>query len=429
MTELLNIEPWWRFGVALLIGALVGLEREFAQQKTGEPDFAGIRTFSLIGLLGAVTALLATEFESLAIALVALGGLILLTVASYLGDVIRTMEEEGITTEVSVMLAYLLGAMVVWDKADVAIALAVVTALLLSLKGSLHEAIRRMNAEDLRVTLQFGLVAAVVLPLLPNRAIDPLGVLNPFQVWKLVVFISGIGFAGYVLMKVLGAEHGITLTGLLGGLVSSTATTLSFSTRSKETPALSSHFAQAIVITSSVMFPRVAIEVLAVYPPLLRYVVVPLAAMLGAGVVIVVLMWRQHKRQESVDDEKAVELANPLKLTTAIMFGLVFAVVLIVVDIAQAFFGAAGVYVASVITGLTDVDAITLSVSELAGSGQLAPQVAGTAIIVAALTNTIVKAGIAYSVGSPDLRRVIIRVFGVIVIVGVVSVIALQFLG
>jgi uncharacterized membrane protein (DUF4010 family) len=429
MTNLLNIEPWWRFGVALLIGALVGLEREFTQQKTGEPDFAGIRTFSLIGLLGAVTALLVTEFESLAIALVALGGLILLTVASYLGDVIRTMEEDGITTEVSVMLAYLLGAMVVWDMAEIAIALAVITALLLSLKGSLHEAIRRMHAEDLRVTLQFGLVAAVVLPLLPDRALDPLGVINPFQVWKLVVFISGIGFAGYVLMKVLGAEHGINLAGLLGGLVSSTATTLSFSTRSKETPALSSHFAQAIVITSSVMFPRIAIEVLAVYPPLLRYVIVPLAAMLGAGVVIVILMWRRHAQEESVDDEKAVELANPLKLTTAIMFGLVFAVVLIVVEIAQDFFGAAGVYAASVITGLTDVDAITLSVSELAGDGQLAPQVAGTAIIIAALTNTIVKAGIAYSVGSPTLRRVIIRMFGVIVIVGVISVIVLQLLG
>ncbi len=429
MENLINVEPWWRFGVALLIGALVGLEREFAQQKQGEPDFAGIRTFSLIGLLGAVTASLSQEFESLSIALVAFGGLILLTVASYVGDVIRTKEEEGITTEVSVMLAYLFGAMVVWDKAEIAISLAVVTALLLSLKGRLHEAIRRMHAEDLRVTLQFGLVAAVVLPLLPDRAIDPLGVVNPFQVWLLVVFVSGIGFAGYILMKVLGAEQGISLTGLLGGLVSSTATTLSFSTRSKETPSLSSHFAQAIVITSSVMFPRIAIEVLVVYSPLLRYVIVPLAAMLGAGVIAVILMWRRHRQEEEIGDEKAVELKNPLKLSTAIMFGLVFAVVLIVVELAQGFFGAAGVYVASVITGLTDVDAITLSVSELAGSGQIAPQVAGTAVIVAALTNTIVKAGIAYSVGSPQLRRVIVRVFGATVAVGIVSVVVLQFAG
>lgn len=429
MTNLLNLEPWWRFAVALSIGALVGLEREFAQQKEGEPDFAGIRTFSLVALLGAVAASLTQEFESLSIALVAFGGLILLAVAGYIGDVIRTMEEEGITTEVSVMLAYLLGAMVVWDKAEIAISLAVVIALLLSLKGSLHEAIRRMHAEDLRVTLQFGLVAAVVLPLLPNRAIDPMGVINPFQVWLLVVFISGIGFAGYVLMKILGTEHGINLTGLLGGLVSSTATSLSFATRSKETPSLSGHFAQAIVITSSVMFPRVAIEVLVVYPSLLRYVIMPLAAMLVTGIIVVLIMWRRHRLTDERSDEKAVNLANPLKLSTAIMFGLVFAVVLIVVEIAQGFFGTTGVYIASIITGLTDVDAITLSVSELASNGQLPSQVAGTAIVIATLTNTFAKAGIAYSVGSTQLRRVIIRAFGAIVVVGAVSAGIMQLVG
>jgi uncharacterized membrane protein (DUF4010 family) len=420
MTQLLVLEPWWRFAVALVIGALIGLEREFIQQKEGEPDFAGIRTFSLIALLGAVTAHLSGEFGLLPV-IVALGGLILLAVASYAGGLIRTGEEEGITTEVAVLLVYLLGAMVVWDMAELAGALAVITALLLSLKGSLHEAIRRMSAQDLRTTLEFALVAAVVLPLLPNHAIDPLGLINLFQIWLLVVFVSGIGFFGYVLMKVLGAERGIGLTGILGGIVSSTATTLSFSTRSKETPALSPHFAQAILLASSVMFPRVLIEVLVVHPPLLGVVAAPLVVMLVAGLASVLYLRRRHRPGEDAD-EKGVTLANPLKLSTAVMFGIVFAVVLVVVNVAQDLFGSTGVYVASVITGLTDVDAITLSVSGLARNGQLEMGVAGMAVVIAAVMNTLAKGVIAYTVGPRELRRTIVPAFGAIVLVGAISV-------
>ncbi len=425
--DLLILEPWWRFGVALLIGALIGLEREFIQQHLGTPDFAGIRTFSLITLLGAVTAYLGDEL-GLTPAIVAFGGLILLTVASYLSGAFRTGEEAGITTEVAVMLAFLLGAMVLWGRVEVAIALAVIVALLLSLKGSLHNAISRMSAQDLRVTLEFALVAAVVLPILPNRDIDPLGVVNPFQVWLLVVFVSGIGFGGYVLMKTLGAEQGISLTGLLGGIVSSTATTLSFSTRSKETPGLSPQFAQAILLASSVMFPRVLIEVLVVHPPLLRVVAIPLGAMLLAGQGAVVVLRRRHRLQQE-GDERSVELSNPLKLTTAVLFGLVFAVVLIVVELGQRFFGSAGVYAASVLTGLADVDAITLSAARLARQGQLDGQIASRAIVIAALVNTMSKAAIALAIGAPALRRTILVAFGAISVVGAISVAVLFLLG
>jgi uncharacterized membrane protein (DUF4010 family) len=419
MTNLLNLEPWWRFGVALLIGALIGLEREFIQQKEGQPDFAGIRTFSLIALLGAVTAHLAADF-GLQLVIVTLGGLILLSVASYLGSVLRAGTEEGITTEVAVLLTFLLGALVIWDQPELAGALAVITALLLSLKGSLHEAIRRMSADDLRTTLEFGLVAAVVLPLLPNRTVDPFDVLNPFQVWLLVVFISGIGFGGYILMKVLGAERGIILASLLGGVVSSTATTISFATRSKETPALSPQFAQAILLASSVMFPRVLVVVLALYPPLLRFIAFPLLVMLITGLALAYLLHRRHHLERG-DDEREVTLSNPLKLSTAIGFGLLFAFVLVIVRLAQTQFGSAGVYVASLITGLTGVDAITLSVTDLASNARLEGQVAGIAIIIASLMNTISKGGIVYLTGAPELRRTILRALGLIVLVGLAA--------
>ena len=359
MINLLDFEPWWRFGAALLIGALLGLEREFIQQKEAAPDFAGIRTFSLIALLGSVASFLVADFGMLLTAL-SLGGLILLITVSYLGALVRSGKEAGITTEVAALLTFLFGVLVMGDQGRVAIALAVVTALLLALKGRLHRVIRRMSTEDMHVALQFALVAAVILPLLPDRAIDPLGLVNPFQVWLMVVFVSGIGFSGYVLIKVLGPSRGINLMGILGGLASSTATTISFSTASRENPTLSDHYARAVVLASSVMLPRVLLLVLVIYPSLLLIVSIPLIAMLVSGLVIVFILQRKSSISES-DHERSFKLAHPLKLSTAIKFGLVFAVVLVIVEFAQASFGSSGVYLASVMTGLTDVDAITLS--------------------------------------------------------------------
>ncbi len=424
MTNFLNVEPWWRFGVALLLGALIGLEREFIQQHNHSADFAGIRTFALIALLGAVSAFLSDQYGILP-AIVAFGGLILLMVAGYVGTFFRSRKGPGITTEVAAILTFLLGAMVAWDQAEVGVALAVVTALLLSLKGSLHKVIRRMSVEDLRATLEFALVAAVVLPLLPNRTIDPLGVLNPSQVWLLVVLVSGIGFTGYVLMKLLGAKKGIGLTGLLGGVVSSTATTISFSTRSKETPELSSHYAQGVLIASCVMFPRVAILVLIGHPPLLAAVTAPLTTMLTAGLVMVFVLQRRQARRRSDEDEKAVDLANPLKLSTAITFGLVFAVVLLAVKLSQSFFGSIGVYIASAIAGLPDVNAITLSVAGLAKSGHITTQVAAGSIILASVANTLAKAAIAAFIGTPEMRRTVLAASGVVLLAGTISAIVM----
>jgi uncharacterized membrane protein (DUF4010 family) len=426
LSDLLNLEPWWRFAAALLIGALIGLEREYVQQRRAESEFAGIRTFSLFALLGAVAAYLGDRFGSWPFLLVYLG-LILLVWASYMGEALRG-HEEGITTEVAALLVPLLGAMVIWGEFALAAALAVVTALVLALKPRLHNLARRMSAEDLRATLEFSLITAVVLPLLPNRNFGPYGIFNPFQIWLLVVFVSGIGFLGYVLMKFLGAEQGVGLTGVLGGLVSSTATTVSFSGRSKEVPELSPIFVRGILLTSSVMFPRVMAEVAVVYPRLLRIVSVPLGAMLLVNLILVFYMWRRGRSSEQEQRQK-VDVSNPLKLTAAITFGLAFSIVLVVVRVANEFFGDVGVYVASALSGLADVDAITLSASELASFGQLELRVAGAAIIVAALVNTIAKAVMAWVLGAPELRRTIVRAFGLILVTGVVSGVVVLWVG
>ncbi len=418
ITQLLNLEPWWRFAAALLIGALIGLEREFVQQRSGEQEFGGIRTFALMALLGAVAAFLTDQYGPLIFLAVYLG-LILLLWASLLASSMRGVEE-GITTEVTALLVPLFGAMMIWNQPAVAAALGVITALILALKPRLHGAARRMSAEDLRATLEFSIITAVVLPLLPNEGFGPFGVLNPFQIWLLVVFISGIGFLGYVLMKYLGPERGVGITGLLGGLVSSTATTLSFAGRSKTNAGLSTVLAQGILIASCVMFPRVLIEVAVVNPELVRQVVVPLAAMLIAGVITVYILWRRGRAEETVD-HGGVELSNPLRLKTAITFGLVFAVVLVAVEAANEYFGSAGVYVASILAGITDVDSITLSVSNLSLKGLLDARVAAIAIILATIMNTIAKAVMAMVLGTPRLRRLVSRAFGFVVLAGLIS--------
>jgi uncharacterized membrane protein (DUF4010 family) len=413
-----TLEPWWRFAAALFIGALIGLEREFVQQRTEDPEFAGIRTFSLIALLGAIAAHLSLRFGLWPFIAVYLG-LALLVWASYLGSIYRE-EGEGITTEVVALLVPLLGAMVVWDEFELAAALAVVVALWLALKPRLHDLARKMSTADLRATLEFLLITIVVLPILPDRSFGPYEVVNPFQIWLLVVLVSGIGFFGYVLMKVFGTEQGIGITGVLGGLVSSTATTVSFASRSKLSPSLWSLLLRGILLSSSIMFPRILVEVSVVYPPLLAMVSPVIAVMFLVSLGAVLFLWRRDHTLEEPDREQ-VELTNPLRIQTAVGFALVFTLVLVAVRAANEFFGSAGVYLASAVTGIADVDAITLSASELASLGQIEPGVAAMSVVLAALVNTASKAVLALSLGAREMRRGLMVAYGLILLLGLIS--------
>ncbi len=418
MDALLNLEPWWRFGAALLVGALIGLEREFVQQRSGEREFAGIRTFSLMALLGAAAAYFA-EGQGIWLFVVGYIGVALLVVVSYIGEVIRR-HEEGITTEVAALLTPILGAMMIWGRPEIGAALGVIIALILAMRPRLHGMARGMTGDDLRAILEFAIITAVILPLLPDRGFGPFGVLNPFQIWLIVVLVSAIGFLGYVLIKVLGAERGIGLTGVLGGLVSSTATTLSFAGRSRQQADLSPTLAQGILLASGVMFPRVLVWVGAVAPALLGSILWPILLMFLADLAIVAFLWRRGRSPKN-PEQAQVELANPLKLRTAISFGLIFAVVLVVVRAANEFLGSTGVYLASGLAAVTDVDSITLSTAQLAHSGALSAHTAATAIILATLVNTAAKGVMAWSLGSPALRRVVVRAFGLVVLVGMVA--------
>jgi uncharacterized membrane protein (DUF4010 family) len=416
MEQLINLEPWWRFGAAILIGALIGIEREFVQQHAEQRSFAGIRTFSFIALFGALAAYV-SRAQGEIVFIVAYGGYVLLVAGNRVAMVVRD-RSEGMTTEVVALTTPLLGALVIWDHPDIAAALSVITALLLSLKFPLHNIARRMSIADLRATLQFGLLAVVVLPLLPNQALGPFGVLNPFQIWLLVVFVSGISFLGYLLMKLLGPERGTGLAGLFGGLVSSTAATVSFADRSRQDPRLAAVSAIAIVLASTVMFPRMLIEILVVNSRLVASLWLPVTAMLAAGVLVAIILWRG--RPSAPDGvSSTVELGNPLRITSAIGFALLFAIVLVVVKAANESFGTAGLYLASGLSGLTGVDTITLSASGLAARGLIEPQAAAGAIVLAALVNTAAKAALASFLGPRALRRTILWAFGAMMAVGI----------
>jgi uncharacterized membrane protein (DUF4010 family) len=415
---------FYRFGVALFIGLLVGLQREFSydeEDRPGQKTFAGVRTFTLMSLAGCTAAYVAELFGS---AWVFIGIAVVLGVLVGISYFVSASRGEiGITTEVAAILVVLVGALTFWDEMALAVALAVITTALLSLKVELHRFAERISREDVLATLKFAIITAIVLPVLPNQSFwpAPFDVLNPYKIWLMVVLISGISFLGYVLVKVVGSQRGVGLTGLLGGLVSSTAVTLSFAQRSQKNAQLAKPFALAITIAWTVMFVRILVVVGALSLPLLQVVWLPIAAAGLAGLAYGAYLYFAPR----VDDHEEVSVTNPFELGPAVTFGLLYGVILLVSRAAQLYFGNTGVYVSSVLSGLADVDAITLSVTELSGQGTLTLETAARAITFAAMSNTIVKGSIVLSSGSPGLRRVFWPGFLLILVTGVTVAILL----
>jgi uncharacterized membrane protein (DUF4010 family) len=402
-----HYELFGRFAIALLIGALIGLEREYSRLKEEVRAFAGIRTFPLIALLGCTAALIAEETGAWGF------GLLLLVVAAMvtIAYAIQAMRGHvGMTSEVAAIVVFVCGALAYWDYLVLSAALGVITFGFLTLKPQLHGLAQRVSSDDLYATLKFAIISLIVLPVLPNQDYGPppFDALNPYRTWLMVVFISGISFLGYVLMQVVGSKRGIGLTGLLGGLASSTAVTLTFSQRSDDHPELARPLALAITLAWTVMFGRVVVEVAVLNQTLLRVLWLPMAAGMAAGLVFCLYYYFSQRTAE----ESEVKLSNPFELGTAIKFGLLYAVVIVVAKAAEFYFQDAGLYAASALAGLTDVDAITLSMAELSGAqGDIAVSTASVAVVLAVISNTVVKGGIAFAVGSGTLRRALLPPF------------------
>lgn len=406
----------YRFGVALVLGLFMGLQREYAYRQQIDEEgelLAGARTFPIIALLGAASALGASELEApwpFAVTVLTVG--LLLAVGHFWQARDR---DTGLTTEMAALVAFFTGALCFWGYVRLGAALGVGTAVLLSLKVPMHTLARTLDQEDVYATLKFAVITVIVLPLLPQQGYgpSPFDVLVPYNVWLMVVLISGISFLGYVLIQIAGPRRGVSLTGILGGLASSTAVTLSVAERSRDTKGLDRPFALAVLLAWAIMFVRVLVEVAVINPPLLVTVWMPILGICVASLAYCGYLYGVRSIEER---EEPQTVRNPFRLVPAITFGVLYAVILVASHWAQTYFGDAGVYLSSVVAGLADVDAITLSMARLHESGDLAATTATRAIVIAAAANTVLKGGIVALTGTAGLRRAVVP--GLLLIVG-----------
>jgi len=392
--------------ISLGLGLLVGLQRERV-----DAPLAGIRTFSLITILGTLSGLLAQTYTGWVI----VGGLIAVSLTIIIGNFIERRNESkpsGITTEIAILVMYLLGAYLVTGHTEVAVVVGGGVALLLHAKGIMHTFVDRLGDVDMRAIMQFVLITLVILPVLPDVGYGPFGVLNPHNIWRMVALVVGISLAGYVALKFFGESTGAVLGGLLGGMVSSTATTVSFARRATGAGGTDGHIAAATLVISlagTVVYGRVLAEIAAAAPQQFSVISPPIFVMLGVAVVVSFVIWFTHRKIKA----EMPEQSNPAELKAALIFGGMYALVLLAVAAGEHYFSHSGLYVVAGISGLTDMDAITLSTSGLAAGGSIEPSTAWRAILIATIANLVFKTGIVAMLGGRALLMRIAIVFGI----------------
>jgi uncharacterized membrane protein (DUF4010 family) len=393
-----------QLAVAFGLGLLLGLQRERVESSIG-----GIRTFPLIALFGTVCALLGKTFGGWVVA-AGLLALVAIVVYSNFAKMKSGDIDPGMTTEVAALLLYGLGAYLVVGSMIVAVVVGGAMAVLLQFKKPLHALAGAIGERDMLAIMQFVLLSLVILPVLPHEDFGPYGVWNPFQIWLMVVLIVGISLTGYIAYKFLGAQRGTLLAGVLGGLISSTATTVSYARRTVEHTNLANLSAVVIVIATCVSLGRVLVEVAAVAPIAFASMAPPLAAILAVSIIIAAAMFLwQPSSHAQMPEQK-----NPAELKTAFIFAAIYAVVLLAVAVAKEHFGSAGFYTVAIISGLTDMDAITLSSARLVESGRTDPSTGWRAILIAAMSNFVFKFGTVSLLGHRLLTLRIGAAFGLI---------------
>lgn len=399
------------------LGALVGLMRQWRDQsdKGGLVDFGGVRTYTFWAILGCLGAFGAERSSPLLLLLViALVGVQQIVAMTRM----PASTPPGGTTFGSVLLTLLTGALITWEYRQAALLVAAATMVILGLKQKLHAWTQAFTAEDIRGAMQFVAITGVILPLVPDKAYGPLLAFNPYSTWLMVVLICGLGFAGYIAMRLLGSQAGITITGIAGGIASSTATTLAFSRRSREDPSASVDYAQAVVLACTIMLGRIFIAVLVINRALALKVAPSLALMAVPGVAYIAWRWLFKKPGAEVSTPN---LNNPLSLSIAVKFALIYAVIAFLVKGITQLKLQGGMIPLSFVSGLTDMDAIALLMANSNGEGSVSLSLAAQCVAMGAVGNSVMKGGMAVSLGSPALRRHVAFVLGTTSLVGLVS--------
>jgi uncharacterized membrane protein (DUF4010 family) len=389
--------------IALGLGLLVGVERQRAEGRV-----AGLRTFALITLLGAVGA---SVPGNAGVWLVAVGfaGVVALIVTGNVIAMHGGRAEPGMTTEIAALIMFVVGAAVASGFRVLSAVVGGTVALLLHWKQPMHAVVQRLGEQDVNAAMRLVLIGLVILPILPNRTYGPYGVLNPFEIWLMVVLIVGISLASYIAWRLFGARMGTLLGGALGGLISSTAATVGYARRTRQTPGDANGAAVMILIASTVVFVRVLFEVSVVARAWLVPLGAPVFAMLVIMAAIAAVTWLRTRSALTVQDEAE----PPSDLRAAILFGLLYGAVLVAVAFAREHAGTGGLYAVAALSGLTDVDAITLSTAQLVRAGRLEVETGWRLILVGAMANLVFKGAAVAALGHARLTRRVASLFAV----------------
>jgi len=386
-----------RYVVALAIGLLMGLERE-----RNPAAKAGLRTFALTALLGVLAAHLATALGELWLIAVGLFLVGAMMIAAYLHSPQQPDGDPGTTTVAALMLCYGLGVLVWHDEIQLAVMLGIGATMLLYFKPELRGLSQHMSRRDLLSILQFSVLALIILPLLPNQNYGPYGALNPYQIWWMVVLIAGVGLAGYAALRLVGQQRGAVMLGLLGGLVSSTATTLSFSRHARASREMMPIAVIVIVLANLVVLVRLGALATVLAPGVLSQLLPVLIGGLVAGGLGAAYGVHYLKPQGELP---TLVMVNPTELRTALGFGLLYAMVLLAAAWLSDWLGNRGLYGVALVSGLTDVDAITLSSLRLHNLGTLSVAVVVNVVTLAVLSNLVFKSVLTVTIGGWHMAR------------------------
>ena len=385
--------------VALVLGFLIGMQRSMTYLYKGEQVFAGSRTFSLIALAGFLSGWI-EEYVS-GFILVSTAVFAMMVAVSYVLKV-REQKRWGMTTQIAALVTFFLGMMIWYHLENYAIFIGVTMIVLLEIKPRLQQIETHISPTDIHAVTLLLAMSFIVLPVLPDEMIGPYHLFNPYKTWLMAVIIAGISFVGYVAIKVLGQKHGVFLTGAAGGLISSTAVSISLSEMFQRQYGLLNNYAGGIAVACTFMYLRVLFEAFVIHPELALRLS---PAYLGAALSGLAFSWWlfTHSKSAEISLENSAIMKNPLQLSEAIKFGLLFGIVYGAIAFVQTRYGDIGVYIVSLFSGITDVDAITLSLSQLAKEGKLAQIASMNGIVIASVTNSLVKLGIVYWLGGAKL--------------------------
>ncbi|MFA7381437.1 MAG: MgtC/SapB family protein [Bacteroidia bacterium] len=424
MHDLINtlFSPFlFSFITAIGIGLVVGFQREF-DIVSGNQHYAGIRSFALTAALGCLSSFIAQEFTPFFLVGAIVSFLFYMSIFHYTK---AQKENFGIITELSLTLVFMLGVLSGYHLMKEALAASVIIVLLLSFKNKFKETIKKITQEELYGFLRFVILAFLIMPYLPDIDYGPDGILNPQKIGYVILIISCLSFFGYFIIKFFGAKKGILFTAFFGGTFSSTAVTWTFSSRSKENPALSVQYAGGIAIAASVMFLRVAIIAAIFNFRVFQLLALPCAIMIITSVSYAIYILRKQDASSFKTSEE-IKLGNPLDILNAGLFGGLYILLTLFVYYANLKFGEKGLYVTGLISGLTDVDAINISVSKLS-LDQINPNLAAIVILLAIISNTVFKITETMFKGSKVLYKHVLFALIPSVIIAVISIIFLKF--